>query len=277
VATRVNRVSAGYFATLGIRPIAGRTFTDSDAAIRPRPIVVSQALANVLWPGRSPLGTMIDDGSGVAGQIVGIVADVPSPGSDPTLEATAYEPRLAGTAGAALFLRVEGDPAAAARAAADTIRALDPNALGEPRTLLAVRQDLADRFMRLVGIVVFLGAVAVGLAAIGLYGVAAFAASRRTKEMGIRIALGATRFDIVRSMLAAATRPMLAGLAVGVLVAVPAARALEDVLPRTFIDVRSPTVFAASAALLAVIATAATFGPARRAAGADPIQALRED
>jgi putative ABC transport system permease protein len=97
------------------------------------------------------------------------------------------------------------------------------------------------------------------------------------KEMGIRTALGATRFDIARLVVASGAKPILLGLFVGLAIAAPASRALQQVLPVVRIDARDPLVFAATAALLALVACAAMFGPARRAAAVDPIQALRQD
>jgi predicted permease len=277
VAATVNRVTADYFATLDIPIVHGRGFLDSDAAARVRPLVVSEALARAMWPARDALGQLVEDADGRPGEIVGVAGNIASIAGDSTAGAVVYAPRAADAAGDALLVRFDGDSADTARAVRDAMRLLDANATAEPRTIAAVRQELAERFMRLVRVIVFLGVVAIGLAMIGLYGVTAFAASRRMKEMGIRTALGATRFDIARLVVASGAKPILLGLVVGLTIAAPASRALQQVLARVRIDARDPLVFAATAALLALVAFAAMFGPARRAAAVDPIHALRQD
>jgi len=107
-----------------------------------------------------------------------------------------------------MLVRFSGDAGATARAVRDAIHALDHDAAVEPRTMAALRDDLAERFMRPVSMVGFLGIVAIGLAAIGIYSLAAFAAARRIREMGIRIALGATRRDVLALMLRAGAKPI---------------------------------------------------------------------
>lgn len=242
-----------------------------------RPLVVSEALARALWPAGDAIGQLVEDSDGRPGEIVGVVGNIASGPGDSTAGPIVYAPRSADASGDALLVRFDGDAAETARAVRDAMRSLDPNTTAEPRTIAVVRRDLAERFMRIVGVVVFLGVVAIGLAVIGLYGIAAFAASRRVKEMGIRIALGATRLNIVRLVLLSGLRPIMIGLAIGLSVATPASYALRQVLSRIPIDAQNPAVFATTAALLMLVALAAMFGPARRAAGADPIHALRQD
>jgi hypothetical protein len=278
VTATVNRVTADYFVTLDIPVARGRGFLDSDAAARVRPLVVSEALARAMWPARDALGHLVEDADGRPGEIVGVAGNITPVAGDSTAEAIVYAPRASDAAGDAMLVRFDGDAVDTAHAVRDAMRSLDANTTAEPRTIAAVRQELAARFMRIVGVVVFLGAVAIGLAVIGLYGVTAFAASRRTKEIGIRTALGATRYDIVRLVMASGAKPILPGLAVGLTIAMPASRALQQVLlARVRIDARDPLVFAAPAAFLMLVAFAAMFGPARRAAAADPIHALRQD
>jgi predicted permease len=277
VTASVNRVTPGYFAALSIPIVRGRGFLESDAGARVRPLVVSEALARALSPAHDALGRLVEDADGRPGEIVGIAGNIASVTGDATAEAIAYAPRAADAAGDVMLVRFDGGPADTARAVRDAMRSLDANATAEPRTIAAVRQELAERFMRIVGVVVFLGAVAIGLATIGLYGVAAFAAGRRAKEMGIRIALGATRSDIARLVLWSGARPILLGLAAGMAVATPAARALERLFARLPIDWRIAPVFTVTGALLTLVAFVAMFGPAARAATANPVRALRQD
>lgn len=121
---------------------------------------------------------------------------------------------------------------------------------------------------------IVLGLAAVALAAIGLYGIARFSADRRTKEMGIRIALGATHADVVRQALRSGFRPVAAGLCLGTAIAAWAARALQLSMQRVNIEAQSPTTYVTANLLLASIALIAMFGPALRAGRTDPLVAL---
>jgi putative ABC transport system permease protein len=156
---------------------------------------------------------------------------------------------------------------------------LDADAFVEPRTLSALRDEAAAKFMRLVLSVLFLALVAGVLAIVGIYAVVAFAMSRRTKEIGIRVALGATRLDIIRLVMSSGTKPILAGLAAGTGIALLSAQALMKVMANALVPLepRNPTTYAAVAAVLAAAAVAAMLGPAWRAASNDPVRALRSN
>jgi ABC-type antimicrobial peptide transport system permease subunit len=234
------------------------------------------------WPERScangdPLGELLEDSRRRTLQIIGIARNTDA-GFGAGGTSIVYTPR-ADDGGGAMLVRFSGDAAAAAHAVREVIQALDHDAAVEPRTLAAVRDELADRFLRVVGMVGFLGIVAIGLAAIGIYSVAAFAASRRIREMGIRIALGATRTDILALVLWAGARPIVAGLLVGLTLAIVASVGLQQVFAQApiAIDLRDPATYVAAIAILAALALAAMLGPARRAASADPMYALRQD
>jgi len=273
----VNSVTPDYFRTLGITLLRGRAAAEGDGAAAIVPVVVSEALARALVRNGDPLGELLEDSRRRTLQIVGVARDMKSSfGAAAT--SIVYTPRADGSGGA-MLIRFSGDAAAAAHAVREVIQALDHDAAVEPRTLASVHDDLADRFLRLVGMVGFLGIVAIGLAAIGIYSVAAFAASRRIREMGIRIALGATRADILVLVLWAGVRPIAAGLLVGLTLAIVASVALQQVFAQApiAIDLRDPATYAAAAAILAALALAAMLGPARRAASADPMYALRQE
>jgi putative ABC transport system permease protein len=236
-----------------------------------------------LWPAADAIGQLVDAEAGSIcdscrgpAEVVGIAADIASAAGEGTGDVIVYAPRGPSEIGDTLLVRVDHDPAGAARAIHDVMRALDPNTASEPRTMAFLREDLAARFMRIAGMVLFLGVVAIGLAMMGVYGVAAFSASRRTKEMGIRSALGATRMDLVQLILRSGAKPIGAGVGIGLIVAVPASRAVARVLVRLPIASRDPLVFIATGALVFAVALAAMFGPARHAASADPIHALRQ-
>jgi putative ABC transport system permease protein len=190
-----------------------------------------------------------------------------------------YQLRRPESEASAIVIRFQGDGVAAAAAVRGVIAELDPDVLAQPRTIAAIREDAASRFMRLVANVVFLGVVAGVLAIVGIYAVVAFAMSRRTKEIGIRVALGATRADIVRLVMISGSRPVIAGLAAGTVCALLAAQALMKIMANAPVPLepRNPTTYGAAALLLATAAAAAMMGPAWRAASADPVDALRRD
>jgi ABC-type antimicrobial peptide transport system permease subunit len=159
------------------------------------------------------------------------------------------------------------------------IAALDPNAVTEPRTLTSIRRDLADRFMRVVDMVIFLAFVAFVLAVVGIYGAVAFIVSRRTKEIGIRVALGATSADVTRLVLWTGFKPVSIGAGIGLVGSVAAADGLVRVFRDTPIrpDMSDPVAYGSVTMLLVVTGIVAMLGPCRRAASADPVHALHQD
>jgi ABC-type antimicrobial peptide transport system permease subunit len=190
-----------------------------------------------------------------------------------------YELRPPHTAGGALLVQFGGESRDVARAIRDAAAALDPDLVAEPRTLAAMRTELAAKFARIVGMAIFLGVVAVLLAVIGIYAVVAFAVSRRTREMGIRSALGASRLEIVRLVLTSSTKPVAIGAVAGVALAALATPAIARVFANAPVpvDARDPVTYLTVAAVLTTVAVAAMLRPAWRAARADPLDALRRD
>ncbi len=270
-------VSDRYFDTMNIAIVRGRALREGDEAARVRPIVISESLARAIWPGADPIGQLGEDAHGGPCEVVGVARNIDSGIGGSATGASMYAPRDQAAAGDVLLVRAAGDTTTVARAVRESIRSRDASATVEPRTLAAIREDLADRVMRIVGLVVFLAAVAIILAVIGLYGVTAFVAGRRTKELGVRMALGATRRDIVALMLLSGFRSILAGMIIGIGMAAVGARALQKVFEQSPLDVRGPATFAVASLMLAAIAVAAMVGPAHRAASADPIHSLRQD
>ncbi len=271
----VNTVSENYFDTLGIPLVRGRAFRPGD----PRAIVVSEAFARAFFPGRDAIGQTVQTARGEPLEVAGVARDVKSQRFGATDGPLFYRPRPAQAFGDTLMVRFRGEEGAIAAAVRSAIREMDREQMPAPGTLQALMDQAADRFWRLSQMVLFLGAVAVLLAVVGIYGVAAFAVTRRTREMGIRIALGATRRDIVQAVLESGMRPVLMGLAAGVALSLMASLALGRVLRQMpfALDVRDPLAYGAVALLLALAALAATLGPALRAAKADPTWALRQE
>ena len=146
-------------------------------------------------------------------------------------------------------------------------------------TLQSSVDTFLDAFWKLLEIVLFLGVVAISLAVIGIHGVVAFSVSRRRREMEIRIALGATRRDIVASVIATGVRPIFFGLLAGMLISISGAALLEQVLRATpiAIEVKNPVPYLTVALLLVTTALLAMLGPALRAARSEPLSALRQE
>src|SRR5262249_38711530 len=199
-----NTVSANYFATLGIPLISGRALGEDDQPCGKElcSVVVSERLAQEFWPNEQPLGKTFKTQRGQTYEVVGVVRDVSSTrlgGLDDPMFYRPWNPN--GDAPANAFVRFAGDEAAFTRGVLDTYRANAQDLPVEVVTLHSPREHTMESLRKMTQLVVFLCATAVILAIVGIYGVVAFAVSRRTKEMGIRLALGARPSDIYRSSL----------------------------------------------------------------------------
>jgi predicted permease len=274
-------VSAKFFATLDIPIVRGRGFVEGDV---PRngaisPIVVSEAFARTLWQARNPLGRIVQDSDGNALEIVGVARDVKSQRLGVMDGPFVYRVRDPRAYGDSVLMRFYGDAAPIQSAVHDLLREMDRDLLPRITTLQSSVDFYLDSFWKVLDMVLFLAGVALGLAIVGIHGVVAFSVSRRTREMGIRMALGATRRDIVVSVIASGVRPILLGLFLGTLVAISGAMALDQALRLTpfSIDVKNPVPYLAVALLLMTTALLAMLGPALRAAGSEPLSALRQE
>ena len=279
-------VSASYFRTLGIRLLEGRGFESSDRAGAVRVGIINETAARRLFPGENPLGRRItpdDNGVGPM-QIVGVVSDMRGFGlaSDPRPElfhpmeqASSDHWDWTGRA-MSLVVRADAEGAVLNPSLRAVIASLDPSlpiySIYTARTLIERSVTPRRLFMLLIG---GFSAVALLLAAIGIYGVMTFTVSQRTRELGIRVALGAVRQDVFRLVVGRAMTLTGLGLAVGLLGAAAATRLLRQSL----FGVRptDPVTYAAIAALVCAVALAASWLPARRAARVDPMIALRTE
>jgi putative ABC transport system permease protein len=274
-------VSREYLDTMGIRVIAGRSFRDGDRAGTPPVVLINEVLARREFGGESPIGQRVQIGDHVR-EVVGVVADVRQMG--PELEPSPQyfidfrqwlEPRVF-PLGPYYAVRTAGDPLDLVAHVRNVARQLDAEAgLYNVATLEALN---ANRLTRPRLYTVLLGSFALAglvLACVGLYGVMAYAVTERTREIGIRMALGAQRRDVLRMVLGQGLAVVATGLAVGVAGAVLATRVLKTLLYElTPLD---PSTFAAVAALFATAATIASWIPARRATTIDPLLAIREE
>lgn len=274
LAANLNIVSPAFFEALGIALVRGRHFTETDVQGNARLAVVSQAMALRLWPGEDPIGRRFFTGVPEPYEIIGIARDVSnlSPGArdGPYF----YLPPPAGRpAGLALIVRTDANHPNLAKELRELALSLDRNVTISIRTL----DENIDRVLtpaRLASIVAgALGLLSLGLVAIGVYGVTAYVVSQRTREIGIRMALGAQPRRVQRQMISEGLQVVVFGIALGRLLAVAASRVLERIIfGLSPLDL--PTYFAVASLILASAALACWF-PARRVVRINPTVALR--
>ena len=281
-----------YFATMGFPIVKGRDFNDDDLRADAAPVViVNEAFARDILGGREPLGadhgvTRARPGRGVRGpgaplNIVGVVRDSGVPGVRDATQPKVYETFLqANTGFGHLFLHVRavGEAAAIIRPVTEAVQSIERERPMAPVHTLSDEVDVSLVRERLVATLSSIfGILALALACIGLYGLMAFTVARRTSEIGIRVALGASRADVRRLIAGQALRIVLAGLAIGVPVAWIAGRLASRQLSSLLHQVTStdPIVIALAILLLIAVGLSAAILPARRAARIDPIVALR--
>ena len=271
-------VSPGYFSTLEIPILRGRAFTEDDRASNVNVTILSQALAQRLFPDGDALGKRIRfDQDGQWRTIVGIAQDVRNDGLSKVADAEYYFPRKHSTedidAGAFIIVRTSLSPAAVASWMRATVASLDPTV---PVTVDSMSQRVSNLEARprfnaaLLGIFAALGVL---LAAVGTYGVFAFFVVQRTHEIGVRMALGADPRDVTRLVMAQGAKLALAGLALGVASAFALTRSIKALL--FGVTPADPAIFVGVAIFLIIVALAACYLPARRAMRVDPLVALR--
>jgi putative ABC transport system permease protein len=268
--------SPDYFRALGIPLLRGRSFEDSDRERRPLVAIVSASMAQRLWPNLDPIGHRLAMDAGPDMIVVGVVGDVHHAALDAQVQPTFYRPyRQDPRPSMAFALRAVG--AADVRASVPAaIRRVDKDQpIGAIRTLDdAITRSLAQRRLGVTLLTTF-GAIAVLLAGVGLYGVLAFVVSQRRREIGIRMALGATARDIVADILGQGLRLTAFGGAIGIVLALAATRLMSALL--FGIGASDPATFAGAAVLLAGVAAAASLVPALRASRVAPLVALRDE
>jgi predicted permease len=279
--SRYNVVEAGYFETMGTRILRGRDVGPADRADAPRVVLLNQTLARRLFDRENPIGRSVLIGGSAAGarpracEVVGIVQDAKYLSLLEAQQPYFYVPYGQESRGEmTVILRVRGSTAEAAAGLRREIRALDA-------AMPALQIMTLDEHMRLAlvverltaGLTAVLGGLGLLLSVVGLYGVIACLVSRRTREIGIRVAIGATPGQVVRQVLRDGARLTVAGAGAGLVLAVVAMRAAASSLYG--VAPWDPLVLAGATLVLAAVALAATWLPARRAARIDPIAALR--
>ena len=267
-----------YFETVGVRLRSGRLFTDVDRAGAPAIAVINETLARRHWPGQDPIGAKVHvDEMTAPVQIVGVVSDVRHTGleSDPRPEL--FLPHAqSGSGSMTYFVRTDRDPGAIIASVQDVIWRAAPlqtfYQTGTVQQLLS--SSVAGRRFTLLLLGVF-AAIALLLAAVGIYGVMSFSVRQRSREIGIRMALGAGRDAVVRSVLREALEMTSAGIAVGCLATLLATPLFAGLLFR--VPPRDVVAFGFGVAVLALAAFLASYLPARQATRIDPVTALRSE
>ena len=279
----VQSVSPGYFAAMGIDLVAGRTFRDRDTTDGPAAVLVGESLARYLWPSGEAVGRRLiaigaeaeSDDAPAWQTVVGVVEDA----RYRELERGRFDLYVPFTQVSMglnhLVIRTEGDPARLAAALRSEVRQADPNFVVEAITPL---RGLVDDVMRPwrfnMTMATLLAGLAAGLAAFGLFGAVAYGVSRRTKEIGVRRALGAQAVDVLRLVWGHAFVLILLGAAIGLGVALAASELLRPLL--FGVAPREAGALAALTALLLAVCAAASLLAASRATRIDPLAALRE-
>jgi len=265
--------SPAYFQTLGLPLLRGREFQETDRSA----VVVSEALTKVLWPRQDPIGKLLQLPEGRV-PVIGVARDVSPVRFGGSENPPAYRLTPLGQEHTFLMVRVESGSPALLGAVRTAIRGVSPEILGVSRILQDWIDDYTAILWNLVTLIGMLGLVAIVLATTGIYGAVAFAVSQRTRDMGIRVALGATRWDIVREVFLSGGKPVMHGVFFGLWQSLVTATALKQTFKSTPIQLDSsdPLVYVAAAGLLLTAGLLAMLAPARRAAVADPLCSLRE-
>jgi putative ABC transport system permease protein len=278
-------VSGSYFSALGIDLIRGRAFTDHDTTSTTQVCIVNEAFVRRHLNGRDPIGVRVSVSSmdlrggptPVVREIVGVSRQVTTEAGekDPAIEI--YVPITQNPwFSASIVLQTAADPISVAPALKAAIARVDKDlAVTRIRTLDEVAAEATAQPRFRAEVVGIFAAIALVLASVGLFGVLAYAVNQRAREFGIRVALGARSNDVLRLVISGALRMTIAGVVIGLVAAAVLTRFLSALL--FSVTPLDPTTFAATAATLAIAATAACVAPAWRATRVDPVVALREE
>jgi putative ABC transport system permease protein len=273
-------VTAGYLETIGGQLLAGRVLEDRDIESSQPVVVVNEFLAKRHWPGQDPIGKRLK----LSGQketwrtVVGVVKDIRERGLLLDMKPAVYVPvNQVNDPGAYFFVvRTERDPTSVKNAVQSAVWSVDGE---QPVTLVRtmdqlLEENVADRSRPMTLLGIFAG-LALVLACLGVYGVLAYSVAQRTREIGVRMALGAGPADVTRMILARGLRLSAVGLLAGALLAVSLSAMLRTLL--FGVTPAAPLVYGATASVLVVVALAACVIPAYRAARVDPVVALRDE
>ena len=277
--TNYYAVTPDYFRAMGIRLMRGRVFTAQDNAKTPRVAIINETLARQHFPNEDPIGKRINitNGPDTWREIVGIVGDIKQYGPDKATSNQSYEPfAQVPFSSLNLVIRTSGPPAALLSAIRPTVYAVDKDQpIGTIRPLEEIMADSIARQRFAMTLLTVFSAVALVIAAVGIYGVMAYSVVQRTGEFGIRMALGAQQRDVLRLVLVQGGKLIGLGLLIGLAATLAASRAMGSMLFNT--SAQDPLTLGTITLLLGAVALVACLLPANRATKVNPIEALRAE
>jgi predicted permease len=267
-------VSPEFLQTMGIPLLRGRDIREADGAA----VVVSQNLARLFWPREDAVGKMLPLPGGAL-PVVGVAKDVAPMRFGGSENPAVYRLRPLDPEFNFLAVRFDSDPMRGAAAVRAALREADPGLMIMARVLQSWIDQVTAILWNMVSLIVVLGGLATVLAAAGIYGAVSFSVNQRMRELGIRVALGARQFDIVREVFLSAGRPVATGLLLGLWMSVASAALLRRSMANAPIrlDTTNPMLYLGAALVLALAAAAAMIGPAHRGSTCDPLESLRKE
>jgi putative ABC transport system permease protein len=272
------RASEGYFSALGVPLLQGRFFTKFDRGTAAPVVLINETMARRLWPTETPMGRKISftaSGQNVTAEIIGVVGAIRPTGfdSEPRPEFYLHYPQSPASL-ATFFVRTAGDPDVLLSSVKAKIREVNRNQafLSVYTTAQLIDKTTAQRRFNLLWLGAF-AVLALILAIVGLYGLISFSTVQRTREIGVRMALGAQRGDVLKLVMREGISLALIGVALGLVAVAAASRLMKSLL--FGVSSTDPLTFACVAILLTLVASLACYIPARRATKVDPLVALR--
>ena len=268
-------MTGAYFKTIGVPLLRGRTFDDRDRTGTEEVAVISRSFARRIWGDADPVGRRISgDAGGSWIRVIGVAGDVRDQALDKAPADVFYVPFGQYPGGGNLLIRSTSDPRLLARNVTDAVHAIDPDLpVDAIRTLSEIRLDSLTPRRLTASLLALFGLLALVIAATGIGGVLAFSVSQRTREIGVRLALGARREQVLSLVLRQGGAMVGVGLAIGVIGALLLSRFMQSLV--FGIEARDPLTLIGVCLTLAAVGVIASLGPARRATAVDPVIALR--